>query len=54
MGESPSMREQVVARLTARHGLNAEKAAAAWEEYLLYVLARQICREPAGLHIEDN
>ena len=54
MADSPNMREQVFARLTARHGLNAAEAAAAWEEYLLYVLANQICREPAGLHIEDN
>lgn len=54
MEHLPSTREQVLARLVARHGMDAEKAAAAWEEYLLYVLARQICREPAGLHIEDN
>ena len=48
------MKEQVLARLAACHGLDAEEAAAAWEGYLLYVLARQICREPAGLSIENN
>jgi hypothetical protein len=54
MEHVPSTREQVFARLATRYGMDAEKAAAAWEEYLLYVLARQICREPAGLHIENN
>jgi hypothetical protein len=47
-------REQVIARLVARHGLDHENAAAAWEEYLLDLLAKRMCREVACLHIENN
>jgi hypothetical protein len=49
-----NMREQVIARLVARHGLDHENAAAAWEEYLLDLLVKCMCREVAGLHIENN
>jgi len=54
MDYSQNMREQVIARLVARRRLDREHAAAAWKEYLLKVLAKQMCREPARLHIEDN
>jgi hypothetical protein len=54
MEHSQNIREQVIARLIARHGIDHENAAAAWEEYLLHVLAKHICRNPPGLHIEDN
>jgi hypothetical protein len=54
MEYSQNMREQVIARLIARHGFDHENAAAVWEEYLLYLFAKLVCRAPAGLHIENN
>lgn len=43
-----------MSRLMSEYGFDREKAAAAWEEFMLYVIARRICRHPAGLHIERN
>ena len=54
MEYSQNMREQVIARLIARHGLDREHAAAAWKEYLLKLLAKRLCREPVHLLIENN
>jgi len=54
MTQPLSMREQLITRLVSEHGVDRLTAAAAWEEYLLYALAKRMCREPAGLHIENN
>lgn len=52
MEYSQNMREQVIARLIARHGLDREHAR--MERYLFKLLAKRMCREPASLHIEND
>ena len=54
MTQPVNIREHLMTRLVSKHGMDPLTAAAAWEEYLLFVLAQRICREPAGLRIEDN
>ena len=54
MTQSHRVKEQLIAHLTSKFGVDRKHAAVAWEEYLLHILAKRICREPAGLHIEDN
>jgi len=54
MNQSQSMREEVIARLTTRHGMSGEAAAAAWEEYLVLLFGRQLGQESARDYIERN
>jgi hypothetical protein len=54
MKQPQSMREEVIARLTIRHGMSSEAAAAAWEEYLLLLLGRHLGQKSARDHIGRN
>lgn len=52
MEEDVTVREQVIARLMARHGLSVEQAAQAWEQYQLRLRALWLSRQEGTA--EDN
>jgi hypothetical protein len=54
MDSDTPLRDQVIARLMARHGLSVEEAGAAWEHYLLRLRARRLAATGEQQAVEDN